>query len=172
VVKLIGAIFLIMGLGISGLVIARNYSLRPQQLRYLHHGLQMLETEMLYGLTPLPIALKRVGKRLPFPIGRFYLVVADFLVKSEGMTAGEAWEKALKDLEEVSSLLPEDLDVLLYFGQSLGGSDREEQEKNLKLVKEQLTNLEQKAEEAKAKNQKLWQYLGFSLGGVIVLILL
>ena len=68
--------------------------------------------------------------------------------------------------------MPEDLDILLYFGQSLGGSDREEQSKNLKLVKEQLINQEKKAEELRAKNQKLWQYLGFSLGAVIVLILI
>ncbi|MGI6225447.1 MAG: stage III sporulation protein AB, partial [Peptococcales bacterium] len=71
-----------------------------------------------------------------------------------------------------SALLPEDLDVLLLFGQSLGGSDREEQEKNLRLVKEQLSTLERKAEELKAKNKKLWQYLGFSMGAVIALILL
>jgi len=172
VVKFIGALFLISGMGISGLVIARNYSLRPQQLRYLQHGMQMLETEMLYGLTPLPIALRRVAKRIPFPIGRFYSLVAEFLVNGEGITAGEAWEKALRDLEEESALLPEDLDILLYFGNSLGGSDKEEQGKNLRLVKEQLTNLERKAEDLKAKNQKLWQYLGFSLGGVMVLILL
>lgn len=167
-----GVVLLIMGLGIIGLVIARNYSLRPVQLRYLHHGLQMLETEMLYGLTPLPLALNRVGKGLPYPIGGFFVLTADFLITGEGKTAGEAWSMALKDLEEESALLPEDLDVLLYFGQSLGGSDREEQGKNLHLIKEQLSALEKKAEELKTKNQKLWQYLGFSVGAVIALILL
>jgi stage III sporulation protein AB len=172
VIKLIGALLLIMALGIVGLVIARNYSLRPQQIRYMVHGIKMLETEMLYGLTPLPIALKRVGKKLPFPIGQFFLSTANFLIKGEGLTAGEAWEKALNNLRLESALLPEDLDVLLYFGQSLGGSDREEQSKNLKLVKEQLINQEKKAEELRAKNQKIWQYMGFSLGTVIALILL
>jgi stage III sporulation protein AB len=172
VVKIIGALILIMALGIVGLVIARNYSLRPQQIRYMIHGLKMLETEMLYGLTPLPIGLKRVGKKLPFPLGQFFISSADYLVNGEGLTAGEAWEMALNNLAEESALLPEDLDILLYFGQSLGGSDREEQSKNLKLVKEQLINQEKKAEELRAKNQKLWQYLGFSLGAVIVLILI
>jgi len=170
--KLCGALLIIMALGIVGLVIAGNYSLRPQQLRYLIHGIKMLETEMLYGLTPLPIALKRVGKKLPAPVGQFFLNTADFLIKGEGLTAGEAWEMALNDLANESALLPEDLDVLLYFGQGLGGSDREEQSKNLNLVKEQLLNQERKAEELRAKNQKLWQYLGFSLGAVIVLILI
>lgn len=170
-IKIIGALFLIMALGIVGLVIAGNYSLRPQQIRYMQHGLQMLETEMLYGLTPLPIALKRVGKKLPHPIHQLFFRTADLLVNGEGITAGEAWEEALSELSEESALLPEDLDVLLYFGQSLGGSDREEQSKNLKLVQEHLKVLERKAEDLRAKNQKLWKYLGFSLGTVIVLIL-
>lgn len=171
-VKLIGVILIIAGLGIVGLVIARNYSLRPVQLRYMHHGLQMLETEILYGLTPLPIALRRVGKGVPYPIGQFFDITASLLVKGEGTTAGEAWAMGLNILGEESALLPEDLDVLLLFGQSLGGSDREEQEKNLRLVKEQLSTLELKAEELKGKNKKLWQYLGFSMGAVIALILL
>jgi stage III sporulation protein AB len=166
-----GAVMLIIASGIVGLVVARNYSLRPQQIRYLQNAMQMLETEILYGLTPLPLALKRVGKRLPHPINDLFYKTADLLIEGEGLTAGEAWEIALHDLEEESALLPEDLDILVYFGQSLGGSDREEQSKNLKLVKEHLINMEKKADQLKEKNQKLWQYLGFSLGAIIALIL-
>ena len=76
------------------------------------------------------------------------------------------------ELAEESALLMEELDILLYFSQSLGVADREEQGKSLRLVKEQLMNMEKKAEELKEKNQKLWQYLGFSLGAVIALVLI
>jgi len=169
--KIIGAIMLIIGLGIVGLVVARNYSLRPQQIRYLQNGIKMLETEMLFGLTPLPQALKRIGKRMPYPIDKFYILTADLLINGEGLTAAEAWEMGLEELDQNSALLPEDLDILLYFGQSLGGSDREEQSKNLRLVQEHLRNAEIKAEQLKEKNQKLWQYLGFSLGTIVALIL-
>ncbi len=170
--KMVGAILIIIGSGITGLIIARNYSLRPQQIRYLRNGMQMLETEILYGLTPLPEALRRIGQRLPFPIGQFYLRTSELLTHGEGLPAFEAWEIALRDLQDNSALLAEDLDILYYFGQSLGGSDRQEQEKNLRLVLEQLRQLEIKAEELKVKNKKLWQYLGFSLGAVVVLILI
>ena len=170
--KVVGAMLLIMSTGIVGLVIARNISLRPQQIRHIKSGLQMLETEMLYGLTPLPQALKRVGARIASPINLLFITSSQYLEKGEGITAGEAWELALNELEQESALLSEDLDILLYFGQSLGGSDKEEQSKNLKMVQEHLKNVEQKAEESKARNTKLWQYVGFSLGAVIALILL
>lgn len=161
-----------MGTGTVGLIIARNFSLRPQQLRHLKSALQMLETEVLFGLTPLPLGLQRVGKKMAFPINKLFEITGDYLNRGEGLTAGEAWEIALKELELESALLPEDLDILLYFGQSLGGSDREEQYKNFKLVQEHLKNAEDKAERLKAKNAKIWKYLGFSFGGVIALILL
>ncbi|MFZ5943385.1 MAG: stage III sporulation protein SpoIIIAB [Bacillota bacterium] len=170
--KVAGAFMIIIASGLIGLVIARNYSVRPQQLRYLQSAVQMLETEMLYGLTPLPLALQRVGKRLPYPVNHLFLHTSKTLVEGEGYTAGEAWAASLNELEEQSALLPEDLDTLLYFGQNLGGSDREEQSKNLLLIKEHLKNLEKKAETAKEKNQRLWQYLGFSLGAVVALIIL
>lgn len=170
--RIIGAIMLIMGTGTVGLVIARNFSLRPQQIRHLKSALQMLETEVLFGLTPLPLGLQRVGKKMASPINKLFLITGKHLSKGEGLTAGEAWEIALKELEQESALLLEDLDILLYFGQSLGGSDREEQHKNFKLVQEHLKNAESKAEELKIRNTKMWQYLGFSFGGVIALILL
>ena len=92
--KMVGAILIIIGSGITGLIIARNYSLRPQQIRYLRNGMQMLETEILYGLTPLPEALRRIGQRLPFPIGQFYLRTSELLTHGEGLPAFEAWEIA------------------------------------------------------------------------------
>lgn len=170
--KLIGAILLVMGTGTVGLVIARNFSLRPQQIRHLKSALQMLETEVLFGLTPLPLGLQRVGRKVADPVNKLFLITGENLIRGEGFTAGEAWELALKELEQESALLPEDLDILLYFGQSLGGSDKEEQHKNFKLVQEHLKNAENKAEELKIKNTKIWQYLGFSFGGVIAIILL
>ena len=83
---------LIMSTGIVGLVIARNISLRPQQIRHIKSGLQMLETEMLYGLTPLPQALKRVGARIASPINLLFITSSQYLERGEGITAGEADE--------------------------------------------------------------------------------
>jgi stage III sporulation protein AB len=96
---------LVMGTGTVGLIIARNFSLRPQQLRHLKSALQMLETEVLFGLTPLPLGLQRVGKKMAFPINKLFEITGDYLNRGEGLTAGEAWEIALKELEQESALL-------------------------------------------------------------------
>lgn len=169
--KILGALFLILGCGLIGLVIARNLSLRPLQIRYVENGLNILETEILYGLTPLPEALKNVGRQVSYPVNELYLRSSSYLKNGDGLTAGEAWDLSLAELEKESALLPEDIDILSNFGRSLGGSDCEEQRKNLKLAKEHLKNIEYKAEKIKEKNQKIYKYLGFSFGTVIALIL-
>lgn len=169
-IKILGSCLLIIGFGTIGIIIGKNYSLRPMQIRYLQNALRMLETEILYGLTPLPRALERIAKHTNYPINKLCFNTAFYLVNNQGITAGEAWEEALKQLKNESALLPEDLDALLNFGKSLGDSDKDEQEKNLQLVQAHLKTLEYKAEKLKEKNQKLCQYFGFSLGIILVLI--
>ncbi|SMB94797.1 stage III sporulation protein AB [Desulfonispora thiosulfatigenes DSM 11270] len=169
--KILGSIFLIMGFGVIGLVVARNLSLRPLELRQVQNGLKMLETEILYGLTPLPEALSRVSNQISFPINKLFSQSSNYLKNGEGLTAGEAWEISLNELEQESSLLAEDIEILISFGKGLGGSDRDEQTKHLKLVQDHLKNAEFKAEKIKETNQKVYKYLGFSFGAVIALIL-
>lgn len=170
-VKILGSLFLIVGFGAIGLVIARNLSLRPLELRQVQNGLKMLETEILYGLTPLPEALLRVSAQINYPIDKLFFQSSESLKNGEGLTASEAWEISLEELEKESSLLKEDIDILISFGKGLGGSDRDEQTKHLKLVQDHLKNAEFKAEKLKEANQKIYKYLGFSFGAIIALVL-
>lgn len=170
--KLAGALFIIGGCGYAGLTVGAAYRKRTETLRCLQHGLNLLETEINYGLTPLPLALQRVGQRLPGASAKVFSRAAQILGRAEGITAQEAWDEGIRALSETTPLWEEEISILTLFGRGLGSSDKEDQLKHFALTREQLRLAEQKAIDARNKNQRIWQYMGFCLGAVIVLILI
>lgn len=168
--KIIGAVVVIIAGGMSGLTVARRYSSRPQELRSIQSALQMLETEIAYAATPLPDALEQIARRCDRSVLLLFERTCEALRSMDGCTAGEAWEKALTEFYRQSSLTGSDLAVLSSFGRSLGISDREDQVKHLHLVMEQMKlQIESAVREAEV-NVKIWNYLGF-LGGLLVVLI-
>lgn len=169
--KLVGAVMVIAASGLSGLVVAGNYSRRPRDLRSLRAALQMLETEVAYSATYLPEALRQVAGRCDQATAPLFLRAADELSSMSGVTAAEAWEKALDHYCPGTALKSGDLSILRNLGGSLGISDKEDQIKHLRLAMEQLSAESAAAEEDASRNVKLWSYLGF-LGGLLAVLLL
>ncbi len=167
-----GALCIICGCGYAGLKAAGTYSRRVEVLRNLQNGFSLLETEISYSSTPLPVALRRAGEKLDKITGSVFGKAAALLEMNRGYTAGEAWEEAVSILAGESFVRREEMSVLLMFGHGLGNSAREEQLKNIALTREQLRIIEKKALENRDKNTKMWQYMGFCLGIIIVLVLI
>lgn len=168
--KMIGALCVFGSCGYLGLRIGHIYKIRTELLRSLQNGLNLLETEISYSSTPLPFALERVGKHLPGESSFLFQKAARVLLIDKGATASEAWEEGIKALEREVPLREEEITILTLFGKGLGSSAKEEQMKNIALSREQLRMVEKTAWEEREKNQKLWQYMGFCLGTVIILI--
>ncbi|MBZ4652727.1 MAG: stage sporulation protein [Peptococcaceae bacterium] len=171
-VKFIGALCIISGCGYLGLNIAQMYKKRVELLRMLQSGLNLLETEINYTSTPLPLALKRVADKLHSESRILFEHAGRLLSNKKGVTAGEAWREGVKVLVKEIPLTNEEINILTLFGYGLGISAKEDQLKNLALVKEQLHMAEMRAVQRMEKHQRMWQYLGFCLGAVVVLILI
>ena len=170
--RMIGAFCVIGGCGWAGLKIAGIYRRRAELLPRIQNGLNFLETEISYGATPLPLALRRVGEKLDPESAVLFMAASQALDENSGATANEAWEKGIRELGGRIPLTTAEISVLTMFGRNLGNSAREEQLKNIALAREQLGMAEKDAAEARSKSERMWQYLGFCLGGVIVLVLL
>lgn len=170
--KVLGALCIIGGCGYAGIKLAGVFGLRTEVLRFMQSGLNLLETEISYGSTPLPLALRRVGEKLDQKSGAPFLHAASVLELNRGATASEAWEEGVMLLSRDVPLSKEEISILTIFGRGLGSSAREEQLKNIALTREQLRIAEKAALEAREKNQKMWRYMGFCLGTVIVLLLI
>lgn len=169
--KLLGAAMVVAASGLGGIVMAGDYSRRPRELRFLRSAMQMLETEIAYGATQLAEAMNQVASRCDDAVAPLFYGAAGELSSLAGVTAAEAWEKSLKDYYPRSALRPQDLLILRNLGFSLGISDRDDQIKHLRLAMEQISAETAAAEEEAARNVKLWSYLGF-LGGLMLVLVL
>lgn len=169
--KLVGSAMVVAASGLTGMAVAGNYSRRLRELRSLRSALQVLETEIAYGATPLKEALAQVSDRSDQFIGPLFSRAADELSDMSGVTASEAWERALNYYYPSTALKPQDLFILRNLGSSLGVSDREDQLKHLQLAMEQIGRETIVAEEEAARNVKMWSYLGF-LGGLMLVLVL
>ncbi|MFZ5596573.1 MAG: stage III sporulation protein SpoIIIAB [Bacillota bacterium] len=168
---MLGAALLVAAGGAAGMMVAREYSKRPGELRSLLSAIRMLETEILYAATPLADALERVAAGSERTAAGLFGKAAGELMSKKVCTAGEAWERALNWSYQRNSLTRKDMAILKSLGMALGISDREDQAKHLKFACEQLSLELARAEEAAEKNTKMWNYLGFC-GALVVTIIL
>ncbi|MCL6610966.1 MAG: stage III sporulation protein AB [Peptococcaceae bacterium] len=169
--KLLGAVILVAAGGAAGMLVAREYARRPEELKSLLSSIQMLETEIIYAATPLAEALVRVAAVSDSHVSGLFQKAARELRDMTGCTAGEAWERSLGWFYTVNSLTRREMSILSNLGRALGISDREDQAKHLKLACEQLKREIARAEEEAAKNTRMWNYLGFcgSMAAAIIL---
>lgn len=169
--KLLGAGLTLAACTGIGFTLAREYTERPRQLRAIESALQMLETEIVYGATPLTEALDHIAAGCDPGVTVLFQQTAKELRQAGGCTAGEAWRQALDAFYQASAVKTADIAVLKRLGASLGLSDRRDQEKHLKLAREQLRQEIRLAEELALKNSRLYRYLGVLGGLALVLVL-
>jgi len=169
--RLVGSSVIIFGCGLIGMYTAHNYSQRPEELRHLQSALQMLVTEITYAATPMAEALRSIAARSDKRVSiLFEYILAEFS-SNPGCTANEAWEKALQKFYIRTTLAKGDLAILSNLGKALGISDRQDQTRHLHLAIEHLGAEIISARNDASKYVKLWNYIGF-LGGLVVVLLL
>ncbi|MDI3279782.1 MAG: hypothetical protein QJR13_00210 [Bacillota bacterium] len=157
-----------------GMAEARRLSARTRTWRLFASGLSMLETEISYALTSLPAAFQEVARRLPAGAVRsFFAECGALLERGEGTTAGECWRRAVESvLDPAASLKPEDREILLGIGGYLGLSDARDQVRQLRLARERAGERERACREEERQKGRLFCYVGFAFGALIVLVLI
>lgn len=167
-----GAILVIGASTVLGVLVAENYRQRPRLLGRFAAAIELLRSQIGFGLMPLPRAFETVGDMTAGVVSDIFREASSILQSGEGLTGGEAWEAAIgRKLPE----LPFDSDELALLrdiGRPLGLSDREDQEKHLALAAESLRARMARIEEAATRSARLWVYLGISGGAILVLLLL
>lgn len=168
--KIVGAIFIIVATTWTGFEAARHLNERPRQLRQLKSALQSLEAEIMYGHTPLHEAARRLSSQLTKPISWFFDAFAKKLTNSE-TTVKDAWEQSLKEVWKLTAFKQGEFEIMKQFGETLGRHDRHSQQKQIMLTLSHLEREEVDANERQAKYEKMVKSLGF-LSGLLLIILL
>lgn len=172
ILKILGGLLIMAACSLYGIAASNRFSLRPKELRKLRSAIQMLETEIIFGSTPLPIAMGNVASKVSGGIRSFFSKVSEDLISGWSLGLEGAWAGGIDKLISETCLTAADRELLKDFGKVLGVSDREDQKKHFELFYIQLKHHEDIAEEERRKNEKLYKSLGFLSGLVIFIILL
>ncbi|HVJ48907.1 stage III sporulation protein AB [Desulfitobacterium sp.] len=166
----LASLILILGCGSLGLYLAARIKKRPVELRDCLTALTLLDTEIIWGGTPLPEAFALLKQRTEGAWKGFFAELERRV--QEGESANSAWSQTIQTEAKKFCLKPEDWQVIQNVGKGLGRSDRQEQHKQIELVKQQIRDVQEQALVSSDKQAKMWSYLGFLCGiaGVIFLI--
>lgn len=169
-IKILGAIIILIVTTWTGFEAARHLSERPRQLRMLRTALQSLEAEIMYGHVPLVDVAFHLSTQIPKPISSFFESFARKL--QDGVVSVKiAWEESLKEVSSQTAFKQGELEILMQFGETLGQHDRSAQQKHIILALTHLDREESDARDRQTRYEKMVKSLGF-LSGLLLVILL
>lgn len=169
-IKLIGAVIVILATTWTGFEASRHLSERPKQLRLLKSALQSLEAEIMYGHTPLHEASRKLSAQLTKPLSWFFESFSKKLTGSE-TTVKSAWEESLSEVWKFTAFKQGEYEIMKQFGETLGRHDKHSQQKQILLTISHLEREETDAFEKQMKYEKMVKSIGF-LSGLLIIILL
>ncbi|MEH7224817.1 stage III sporulation protein SpoIIIAB [Bacillus sp. JJ1566] len=169
-IKIIGAIFILLATTWAGFEAARRLSDRPRQLRMLKTALQSLEAEIMYGHVPLIDVATHLSRQIPKPISYFFEGFAKRLQTGD-VSVKVAWDESLKEVSKLTAFHQGEIEILQQFGETLGQHDRTSQQKHILLAITHLEREEIEAKDRQLRYEKMVKSLGF-LSGLLVVILL
>ncbi|MBB6448919.1 stage III sporulation protein AB [Geomicrobium halophilum] len=165
-----GAIFILLSMTAIGFEWARRLSGRSRQIRQLTTALQLLEAEVMYGHTPLPVIARKLERTFNQPLSLLFSTFASDL-EQESIDVKEAWAKSIEANWSSTALRHKEKEALLQFGQTLGQHGRDEQQKYIQLTLAHLRAEEVEAREEQRKYERMAKSLGF-LGGLLAIIVI
>jgi stage III sporulation protein AB len=171
VLKLLGALLIVVAGAMIGHIKARRLADRPAQIRRFIRVLQQLETEISYGFTPLPEAMHKLALQTAEPLSSLFAGITTNLHSRSGLTVKESWEQAVLERWPYMAMQDGEQDIILQLGSSLGTTDREDQLKHLRLASSQLGSMESEAAEEQRRFEKMWRSLGV-LGGALIVVMM
>lgn len=170
-VNMFGAVLIMIASSLAGFYKARQYALRPRQLRELIAALQRLMTEINYGLTPLPDAMSKMGAQTKEPVKTLFMHSASQMEPPLGLTARESLQAGVEQAWGRSAMKSDEREVMMQLSFSLGTSDRQDQTKHISLAIQQLMHEESRAQADQVKYERMSRSLGMLVGALIVILI-
>ena len=168
---MLGAGLLLLASGLLGAAVAGWYAQRTRQLRGFLLGLHVLETEIAHAVRELPAALQQTARALEPPVRDLFQGAAVLMSQHPHWPAPLAWRRALALIRRRLALRDEEVAALQEVGVRLGLSAAGDQARYLRLVQQALQRHLEQAEQERQVGMRLWRYLGWGSGLMVVLLL-
>ncbi|WP_353095891.1 stage III sporulation protein AB [Tissierella praeacuta] len=169
--KVISILLIFLTSTTIGYLYGKTFSSRLDNLIYLEQCIKILETEIVYGATPLPEALSNVFNKGKGKVSYIFEEIKNDLFLNKGGGVYNSFLSVESRLYDDLHLQKEDVEVFLSLGRVLGTSDRMDQQKNFTLILNQIGAQILEAKIERNKNEKMYRGLGIITGiGIIILL--
>jgi len=165
--KFMGSLLLAGGATALGFLASGRLDRRVSTLRALLGGLELLEREISFRLTPMPELLERLATQTDPPVDELFAHCREGLDRLGEVSLGQLWREGL----ELLYLGEGERAVLAGLGDILGRYDSEGQQKALALTQSALERLLRDAGEERDRLGRVYRVAGTAAGAVLVILL-
>ncbi len=169
IIKIIGCIVIMLCSVKIGFDEAGKFRTRINEIREIQTAFAALKGEIGFRRAPIAEALANAGIMLKTSVAKLFLTAKDEL-KSDNITAAEAWERSFEKTKEQLCLTAEELYIVSSFGKLLGVSDTSGQLENIELATARLELCEKQAIEDERRRGRLYRSLGV-IGGIVLAVI-
>lgn len=174
--RLAGALALILGCAGFGWCICQDAENRIRQLGTLARAFDMLESEVSYSRATLPEGLERVGKKLGGSLGECLAEIGKG-VKTEqgqgaGMTLDAVWRKEIPVWLQETCLDRREKELISSFPEYTGYTDGKMQAQNLERFGREMKKAEEEAAKEAEGRKKAVLSVSMACGLLTVILLL
>lgn len=171
ILKIVSITLIFFTCTIIGYIYGKRFSTRLENLIFIEQCIKILETEIVYGSTPLPQALSNVYRKGNVKVSYIFEEIKDDLISNRRDSVYSSFLSVKDKMYNELYLNKEDVETLLSLGRILGTSDRMDQQKNFILIYNQIAALILEAKFERNKNERLYKNLGIITGiGIIILL--
>lgn len=167
--KWMGAIFIVLGCGGFGFLIASASKKEEKYLRELYEAITFMTAELQYRLTPLPELISRAAVYTSGTLWSVFSALDRELVGQVAPNAEECMKQALEKTESVPVLTGNALRLL---GRSLGKFDLDGQISGLTMVKEACGENLQRLAKDQRERLRSYRTLGVCAGIALAILLI
>ncbi|GAA0723794.1 stage III sporulation protein SpoIIIAB [Clostridium malenominatum] len=168
--KIIGSLMVVVSTTWIGFFYSSNLNKRNNQLKEFQRCIYQLQNEIIYTYTPLPEVFLSISKKSKVPMDKFFNELSRILYSNEVDSVYEGIKKAYEGMEDILNFNKEDLNLIYNLGKGLGETDIEGQKKVVALTLDNLKSQLIEAETLVKKNVKMYRFLGFTIGMMVVII--
>ena len=170
IIKILASMMIIFCSAYAGSLFAAKFAERVRQLADFQTALSMLEFDIVFLSNPLYDAMVKVADSQKGVVQKIFRSAAAGIAGGKGNTAGDMWERALRENRKGLAITDPEVEILADFAQRLGSGDTESQVNNIRITAVKLKVAEEAAAADSKKNGKLYRGLGV-LGGALLVIL-
>ena len=165
-----GALLTVGGGAFLGFDAHRRLKRRAMVLRQLAGALEQMDREISFRLTPMPQLMEELAADYPPPVGELFANCRKGMEELVERSLAEIWRQALADT-------PLDLEgraagILDELGEVLGRFEESGLRAALARAGAELTREAELAREDGEKRGRMYQVLGLTCGGLLVILLL